>query len=148
MKFELDEDDPAYGVLFVAGGDKSNWIGHLCRTDLRYHSRLLGRPTRLLLSVFWAGIGALRRSPTYYLTLDGAGVTLPPGAKVSGAWYAEAPTRSDRIAAWRSATRVVERMNGSGKLKRSIEHVMRHGCYAEEVDPADLEQAGGPLDWD
>ncbi len=147
MRFDLDEDDPAYGVLVIPAGGSTWWHVHLIRTNLRYYCELLGRPTSVLLSLQHFGRGGSVLELPFYLTLDGFGFELNPAFNAGG-WYRDATSRTQRIAALRLATKIVDALNNSESICESIEYVMRHHQSEACADPASFETVGGDPLWE
>ncbi|WP_425617596.1 hypothetical protein NA78x_001277 [Anatilimnocola sp. NA78] len=76
---DWEQDELQYGYSVYRPPTGGSWHLHIGITNLKYDCHLLGRRTDILAVVQFFESGAIRRSPSFYLTLDGEGVEIAFG---------------------------------------------------------------------
>jgi hypothetical protein len=84
-------------VLTRLPKDRAWWHGHLVRSNHRYNCELLGRTTTIQFLVQKFGIGGTPQSKSFFLTLDGEGITVESGVQCTGDWSEFAGTEQQKL---------------------------------------------------
>jgi hypothetical protein len=147
MKWADETGDPdglSYGVVIDRLGSGEWWHGHLVRSDLEYHSALLGRRTNLLFLMVKFGRGATRKSPDFFLTLDAEGVPdqLKP-IRFNGDWGERCNDYALKIEALHLQQCVLPLLHDSERFQRTMANVVRNQVFAETADASHFVRVSG-----
>jgi hypothetical protein len=141
-----DPDGLAYGVVIDRLESGDWWHGSLVRSDLEYHSALLGRRTNLLFLMVKFGCGATRKSPDFFLTLDSEGVSeqLTP-IRFNGDWGERGNDNALKIEASHLQQYSLSLLHNSEQFQQAMASIVRNQVAVKMADAKRFVRIGGEL---